>query len=92
MQDRLEPLKQPCCFKWDLGLRPKRYAGLRCFFMRNESMSDSEKVKNVKSLSEFFQLLETIPLVDRKVFADAIDENQLPVQERELFSEWKNSK
>lgn len=55
-------------------------------------MSDSEKVKNVKSLSEFFKLLETIPLADRKAFADAIDENQLPVQERELFSEWRNSK
>ena len=55
-------------------------------------MSDSEKVKNVKSLSEFFQLLETIPVADRQAFADAIDENQLPVQERELFSEWKNSK
>lgn len=54
-------------------------------------MSDSEKVKNVKSLSEFFQLLETIPVVDRQAFADAIDENQLPVQERELFSEWKDS-
>ena len=54
-------------------------------------MSDSEKVKSVKSLSEFFQLLETIPLTDRKAFADALDENQLPAQERELFSEWKDS-
>lgn len=54
-------------------------------------MSDREKAKNVKSLSEFFQLLDTIPVEDRQAFADAIDENQLPVQERELFSEWLNA-
>ena len=53
-------------------------------------MSDREKAKNVKSLSEFFQLLDTIPVADRQAFVDAIDENQLPVQERELFSEWKD--